>query len=272
MRGKKDEPRTAKSKLTFVVLHLESGDETLQQSFRTIGQTLTQALQQGRTMAPKALQDGQTTAVSNEVEAEAVESELPEGEENELPYTSSKPRQRSAPKSPEVLDLNLNDASPRLKDFLAEKNPGDVDTKRYLVIAYWFKNHFNTTEVSGSYSHGLQAHGLANSERRRHPVARFEKQKPMAWKGIDPRFVRHQPYWRKRSDEDGKRERNPSLWSFTSWLAKSRTSLRRSTSKRLRSSPGGFTPIRGRKRLQVVISTNATESFVSIPRGASHRF
>ena len=43
--------------------------------------------------------------------------------------------------------MNLTTATVSLEDFVKEKNP-DNDLDKYAVIAVWFKQHFDTEEIS----------------------------------------------------------------------------------------------------------------------------
>jgi hypothetical protein len=75
-----------------------------------------------------------------EIEDESIE-EVSNGNGNER-------RRRPAPRAPKFLsDLNLTTASVLLADFVKEKNP-ENDMDKYAVIAVWFKEYFNTDEIS----------------------------------------------------------------------------------------------------------------------------
>jgi hypothetical protein len=57
-------------------------------------------------------------------------------------------KHRPAPRAPKFLDdLNLTTATVSLEDFVKQKNP-DNDLDKYAVIAVWYKQHFNTGEIS----------------------------------------------------------------------------------------------------------------------------
>lgn len=128
------------------MFQLDGGDETLQQSFRTISQALGNAFQHTKTLGGKIIPAG--ALPEQDAEAAIVEEEQHEITSNGQEQAPSRSRTRSAPKSPTLLDLNLNDATPTLKEFIAQKNPGEQDSKRYLAIAHWFKHHFKTAEVT----------------------------------------------------------------------------------------------------------------------------
>jgi hypothetical protein len=62
-----------------------------------------------------------------------------------------KPKKKYVPKAPKFLsELDLTTASEPLADFIAKKNPTDT-TDKYTVIAVWFKEHFNTEEVTADH-------------------------------------------------------------------------------------------------------------------------
>lgn len=147
MAARKEDPKPAKSKMTFIMFQLDGGDETLQQSFRTIGQALGNAFGHAKQLPNKPSPSGAQGDL--EIESEVLEEpEASPGNGQEETSFANKPRTRPAPKSPTLLDLNLNDGTPPLKEFLATKRPGDQDSKRYLAIAHWFKHHFKTPEVT----------------------------------------------------------------------------------------------------------------------------
>ena len=72
-------------------------------------------------------------------------------EEAVLPSRAKTPR--PAPRSPRVLDLNLNEGDPPLKEFLVKKNPGGTHSKRYLAIACWLKHNLKIEEVTTDHIH-----------------------------------------------------------------------------------------------------------------------
>jgi len=78
----------------------------------------------------------------------APESEDEREEEHEEVGTVSERKQSPAPRAPKFLDeLNLPTARVSLADFIKEKDPTS-DSDKYAVIATWFKQHFDTEEIS----------------------------------------------------------------------------------------------------------------------------
>ncbi|MGA2205286.1 MAG: hypothetical protein ABSG10_01010 [Terracidiphilus sp.] len=111
-------------------------------------------LPRGGAPNPKRTLEGARAA---EVEEETVapEVEAPEEELEEIADeasgedgTSTPVRRRPAPRAPKFLsELNLTTAPLQLEDFIAQKHP-QSDMDKYAVIAQWFKEYFNTEEVS----------------------------------------------------------------------------------------------------------------------------
>lgn len=157
--AKKDEPRPqSKSKMTFIMFQLDGGDETLQESFKTIGQALQNSFQHAKALPPKQLQPA-AGLPEREVEAQIVEeADEEEGQNGQEPTVSSSSSSssrtnRPPPRSPNVLDLKLTEGNPPLKAFLEQKKPGDEHTKKYLVIAYWLKHNLDINEVTMDHIH-----------------------------------------------------------------------------------------------------------------------
>jgi hypothetical protein len=111
-------------------------------------------LPRGGTPNPKRTLES-ARAVEVEEETATPEVEVPEEELEETADeasgedgTSTPVRRRHAPRAPKFLsELNLTTASLQLEDFIAQKQP-QSDLDKYAVIAQWFKEHFNTEEVS----------------------------------------------------------------------------------------------------------------------------
>jgi|SRR5882724_136181 len=85
---------------------------------------------------------------TDEIEAEEETPDEPASEEISGGGDALSARRRSAPKAPTFLsDVDLTKASVQLGDFIQQKNP-EGDMERYAVIAAWFKEAFNTDEVT----------------------------------------------------------------------------------------------------------------------------
>ena len=60
-------------------------------------------------------------------------------------------KKKYVPKAPKFLsELDLTKTNIQLTDFMAEKDPSEMFDK-YTVIAAWFKQHYNTHEVSQNH-------------------------------------------------------------------------------------------------------------------------
>jgi hypothetical protein len=68
--AKREEAKPAKSKMTFIMFQLDGGDETLQQSFRTIGQALQNSFQHAKAHSTRPVQPAGALP-DQEIEAEA---------------------------------------------------------------------------------------------------------------------------------------------------------------------------------------------------------
>ncbi len=160
MAAKREDPRRAKSKMTFIMFQLDGGDETLQQSFRTIGQALGNAFQHANQLPARQLPPTLGGVSEPDPEIEIIEDGEQEAPVDTNGQAGTPPRRpRSAPKSPELLaTLNLNQGTPPLKEFLGTHNPGEVESRRYLAITHWFKNHFDTPEVTVNHIHTAYRH------------------------------------------------------------------------------------------------------------------
>jgi hypothetical protein len=136
-----------KSKITVMMFQLEGTDETLQEGIRTIGQSLGVVLKPMRSL-PAKTNDKTSEELIDETEVETVTPE-----EEEITPKNGGTSQTAKPRSPVVLDLDLNSAKPALKDFCESKKVGDGDSERYLVISYWLKHHFKLAEVTMDHIH-----------------------------------------------------------------------------------------------------------------------
>jgi hypothetical protein len=183
--GRKDDPRPPlKSKLTFMLIQLESADETLQQSLRTISQALAGNVQPLR-LAPAKPVESSVSAPSVEEDSGANGTEVIETATEDQEEKPAKPsRPRMPPKSPVVLDLDFSKAKKPLKQFLDEKNPGDSNAGRYLAIAYWYKHSFATSEVTADHIHtAFKLMGWQTPKDASHPLRVLKSKKQWLGKG-----------------------------------------------------------------------------------------
>jgi hypothetical protein len=152
--AKKEDPKPSKSGMTFIMFHLDASDDTLQQSFRTLGQALENSFRRAKALPPKTVQPSLGGGEEREIEAEVVEEENDSGGDNgQQTSTPTSRANRPPPRTPEILDLKLTEGTPPLKEFLDQKKPGEEHSKRYLAIAYWLKHNLKINEVSTNHIH-----------------------------------------------------------------------------------------------------------------------
>lgn len=88
------------------------------------------------------------TSAAASASAETADDEILDAADEPTTDPVDEKKTRPAPRAPKFLaELNLTTASKPLKDFIEQKN-ADNDLDRYAVIAVWYKQHFNTEEVS----------------------------------------------------------------------------------------------------------------------------
>ncbi|WP_295537782.1 hypothetical protein [uncultured Pseudacidovorax sp.] len=141
---------------SMVKFTMKGSDATLQKGLDSIKAAFEQA---GFVVAPSEVHHLRSNAqrqlpplngaVQVEVEAEEVEdaSEV----ENASAASTPAPRKPSAPrKVPNykiMRDLAFDDVTPTLAEFVAEKRP-ETHLDRYLCVAYWFKHHKDTEDLT----------------------------------------------------------------------------------------------------------------------------
>jgi hypothetical protein len=90
------------------------------------------------------VEEGVETPAEESSEQEVLEAEQEEIEEQETP----KPKRVQKPKAPKLLGTpKLTDAKVPLEDFMKQKNP-DAMWDKYAVVAVWYKQEFQITEIS----------------------------------------------------------------------------------------------------------------------------
>lgn len=149
-----------KVKMTVIQFETESDNATLQENIRAITNTLARALapQPRVVQMPPQIPSGngdngadgakipeQGSLFNGDVDA--IDAEV-------TPAVSKKAKSNGAPKytAPKPLDLDLTSGKVPLKTFIEQKNP-DGDVKRYLVIAYWFKEYRGISEITKDHAY-----------------------------------------------------------------------------------------------------------------------
>lgn len=135
--------QNGKVKFRIIEFELEGSDETMQESLKNIA---TAFLRTSSAPNPRVIRNEGPRSVNGDAVAMPVDDILVDvADEGEPLETATEPPKRAARKTKiapvKVLtDVRLDDVSPTLKEFCLEKAPTS-DMSRYLVIAYWFKNH-----------------------------------------------------------------------------------------------------------------------------------
>lgn len=138
--------------MTVIHFKTKSSNKTLEENVRAIANTLTRALAQPTRViqVPAQLPSGNGAANGGASEADEYDDAI-DADVTDVPKKPKKAAARQLP-SPEVLELDLTSGEMPLKTFLEQKKP-DGDTKRYLVIAYWFKEYRKIAEITMDHAH-----------------------------------------------------------------------------------------------------------------------
>jgi hypothetical protein len=142
-KATKPSEQTGKVKFRIVEFEMEGSDSTLHESLKNIAAAF---MRNGSAPAPKPVRYDSPRQLEGEGgESSAAEEDQEDGLEVEEAVATpsqkrpSSPRKAASIKPVKVLsDIRLDDVSPTLKEFCAEKKPGN-DLAKYLAIAYWFK-------------------------------------------------------------------------------------------------------------------------------------
>lgn len=151
-----------KAEVEMTVIHFKtkSDNATLQENIRAIANTLTRALApppiQPRIVnppAPAQLHSGNGASNGTE-QAPQLDGYDDAIEVDAIPAAPKKAKSSAAPKyaAPKALDLDLTSGDMPLKSFIEQKKP-DGDIKRYLAIAYWFKEYRATNEITKDHAY-----------------------------------------------------------------------------------------------------------------------
>jgi hypothetical protein len=144
---------TKTPKMTVMLFQLEGSDETLQEGFRTINNAIDKlANPVVRVLPPSAAKGLASAKNGDESQPSVVDAEFEEASPSEpSPSVEAAPKPRrtgaSTPRQPQVIELNLKGDQISLRDFLEQKKPS-TDTRKYLLIAAWMKEHLKIDEVN----------------------------------------------------------------------------------------------------------------------------
>lgn len=140
--------------VSMVKFTMKGSDASLQKGLDTIKAAFVQAgfgvvpepKQQLRGPAPRL-----PPANGEEPETEFVEEIQQDLPEDATPAAAPASKKSSAPKKPPnfkiMKELNFDDVTPTLADFVAEKKP-KTHLDRYLCIAYWFKHEKQVEDLT----------------------------------------------------------------------------------------------------------------------------
>jgi hypothetical protein len=142
-------------KVEIIRFELEGNDASLQEGLRSVAAALTRI----NGAPPRALPTRNAAALTVDRDAgnqpdDDEEHDITADESGAEAATAATTRSRkapSAPRSPEILEnVDFTSGSTPLKDFLSRAGIDDEDShyKRYLAVAYWFKRHASTAEVT----------------------------------------------------------------------------------------------------------------------------
>jgi hypothetical protein len=150
-----------KVKMTVIHFETESDNATLQANIHAIAQTLTRALAPAPRVprAPTQLTSG--NGAGEEDLGQVIElDDYEDAFDSDLTAAPAKPKKSGAARQyprPETIDVDLTSGDMPLRTFLEQKKP-EGDVKRYLSIAYWFKNHLNTPEITMDHAYTAYRH------------------------------------------------------------------------------------------------------------------
>lgn len=152
---RRDERSDDKSKVKFRVIEfeVEGSNASIQESLRSISATLGRPRPGAATAARLAPVPAPAAASEDDAEHLVDDgSELDGQEAVEETPTARPPRARTARRvvTPEVLDLDIESGPMPLREFVNSKNP-TTDPKRFLTIAYWFKEYRQTPIVTAAH-------------------------------------------------------------------------------------------------------------------------
>jgi hypothetical protein len=139
--------------VTMVKFSMKGSDASLQKGLDTIKAAMVQAGFVPAAFEPRQLRSNAPPAQSSESGSsdEDFAEDVVEIEANE--ETSTTPRKAGAPRKAKATnykvlqELEFEDVSPTLPEFVAEKDP-QSDWDKYKCIAYWFKHHKGMPEIT----------------------------------------------------------------------------------------------------------------------------
>lgn len=145
-------------KVRIIDFEMSGNDQSLQESLQTLAAAFSngnQRIQVSRTTSPRS-------QISNAKEPEDLKHDsddegerVQEDDVQDVQPRTSITAARKPPKSPSVKVLegiNFTDTQPTLKEFYESKNPS-TDLSKYLVVAYWYKNTREISDLTVDHFH-----------------------------------------------------------------------------------------------------------------------
>ncbi len=144
-----------KVKFRVIEFELEGSDESLHDGLKNLATALmrgqgappTRQIANGAKPAPAAA-DGAQPEDEDQQDDEVVDAEVAD---LPSPRRLIAPR-KAKPVTVKVLHIEFGDVSPTLKEFYDSKKPTNALDK-YLVIAYWYKNHKGISDLTVDHFH-----------------------------------------------------------------------------------------------------------------------
>jgi hypothetical protein len=146
-----------KAKVKFTVFHFEteSDSATLQENIKSIANTISRAFSTPKVIYVNNPQGQLTTGngAAAEVAIEDVlENDALDVDVEPAPAKPVKKPRTVKIKTPDVLEnVEFTSGPMPLKQFMEEKKVGSEQGKRYLLIAYWFKEYGNTPTINAAH-------------------------------------------------------------------------------------------------------------------------
>jgi hypothetical protein len=141
-----------KVKFRFIEFELDGGDDSIKESLKSISSAFLNGGNRSKSIKTLPELNSSTEAVDNSDDSQGEENapDVQEMEASALRNASS--RKPETTKVKVLDDVKLDDVKPTLKEFCAQKNPTS-DQKKYLVIAFWFKEYKKIEEITVDHIH-----------------------------------------------------------------------------------------------------------------------
>jgi hypothetical protein len=165
--------QNGKVKFRIIEFELEGSHESLNESLKNLAAAFARpsAALPSRPLKSdlsRQLHSADSTLPMSDDDLVAVENvEETTEHESQAVKRGSSPRKTKIAPVKILADIRLDDVSPTLKEFCAEKTP-TTDISRYLVIAYWFKNFKEIPDLTPD--HFYTAYRLLNWSAPRDPA------------------------------------------------------------------------------------------------------